>query len=140
MDGEDGVPGPPGPATPPTVYTARNDAGVSIAHELFKPVVSKTVPAGAYAINAKVDLTNLDDNDVGEGSCLLFVGGTTVDTSADHVLDQKDEVSSSDTVPLQGVTNFNGGDIQILCSVVRASDRVDATQAVITAIKTGPPQ
>ena len=58
------------PAGTAAAYTARNDAGKSMNPESGNVViVSKDVPAGSYAINAKVSLHNIDDDDWANASC-----------------------------------------------------------------------
>lgn len=128
-----------------TAFTARNDAGASLNPNVGRvDIVSKNVPAGSYAINAKVSLVNKDDDDWGDADCQLRAGGTIVDSGSDvllgHLFDgqTEDSVGHSEEYPLQAVvTNFGGGAITINCHSFSSSARVDATNAVITAIRVG---
>lgn len=107
-------------------------------------VVSKVVPAGSYAINAKVSLQNKDDDDVANTDCALKAGGAFVNVSSLLTLgpntggQELDHVGDSKELPLQGdVANFGGGAIALECEEISASDRVDANKPVLTAIKVG---
>jgi hypothetical protein len=91
-------------------------------------VVSKTVPAGSYAINAKVQLRNLDDDDEARPICSLFVGeselANIVDSAGEDVLDEMDAVNEGETAALQAVIpNFGGGEIQVGCAGNRGAGR-----------------
>jgi hypothetical protein len=51
---------------------------------------------------------------------------------------EPDAVASTEEYPLQAVVaGFGGGAITINCNTFSNSDRVDATNAVVTAIKVG---
>ena len=51
---------------------------------------------------------------------------------------EADAVASTEEYPLQAVVaGFGGGAITIICNTFSNSDRVDATNAVVTAIKVG---
>lgn len=83
-------------------------------------VVSKVVPAGSYAINAKVSLQNKDDDDVANTDCALKAGGAFVNVSSLLTLgpntggQELDHVGDSKELPLQGdVANFGGGAIAV---------------------------
>ena len=61
-----------------TVYTDRTDQ-VRIPNDGNIDVVTMLVPPGSYAINAKVSLENMDDDDAGNVGCHLHAGGNVVD-------------------------------------------------------------
>jgi hypothetical protein len=132
------------PAGTAAAYTARNDAGKSMNPESWNVViVSKDVPAGSYAINAKVSLHNIDDDDWTNASCQLRAGGSVVERGSLLTMginggQEADAVASTEEYPLQAVVaGFGGGAITIICNTFSNSDRVDATNAVVTAIKVG---
>ena len=55
-----------------------------------------------------------------------------------HSLRRPDAVASTEAYPLQAVVvGFGGGAISINCNTFSNSDRVDATNAVVTAITVG---
>jgi hypothetical protein len=132
------------PAGTAAAYTARNDAGKSMNPEAGNVViVSKDVPAGSYAINAKVSLHNIDDDDWTNASCQLRAGGSVVERGSLLTMginggQEADAVASTEEYSLQAVVaGFGGGAITINCNTFSNSDRADATNAVVTAIKVG---
>ncbi|MEJ7875758.1 MAG: hypothetical protein WKF62_03785 [Solirubrobacterales bacterium] len=141
MDGEDGATGPQGPAgTAGPAYSASLAGEVSVFN--LAPVISKTVPAGSYVINASLTLRNWDDDDVATGVyCLLRAGGTSLQRApAESTLDERGAIGYEEAVALQGtVSNFGGGQLDVSCELPLAadSDEVRATQPVITAIRVG---
>jgi hypothetical protein len=129
------------PAGTATAFTARTDS-VTIPDDGIVVVVSKNVPAGSYAINAKVHLDNIDDDDSSFAGCFLSAGGTSIDRGGIDRLDENLEVNQSEQYALQAVVaGFGGGAITVQCSEIGGafgdSDRVDAKDAVITAIRVG---
>jgi hypothetical protein len=129
-----------------TAYTARTALGTvttlnpEVGHV---DLVSKNVPAGSYAINAKGWFANEDDDDQANVRCELWVGGTLVDYGPHLTLGENAGQSVAGTAqsqdyPLQAVvTDFGGGAITMDCISFSNSDRVDASNAIITAIKVG---
>jgi hypothetical protein len=129
------------PADTATAFTARTDS-VTIPDDGSVVAVSKNVPAGTYAINAKVHLDNIDDDDSSFAGCSLNTNGTQIDSGGIDRLDEYLEVNESEQYALQAVVvGFGGGAITVRCSEIGGafgdSDRVDANDAVITAIKVG---
>ena len=127
------------PAGTATAYAARTEQ--TSMHNDPVDVVSKNVPAGSYAINAKAALRNADDDDDATVLCYLYAGDLQVDQSFFMVLTERTlEVEPTETrnFALQGVVpNFGGGAIKVSCSEVGDSDEVAVFDAVVTAIKVG---
>ncbi len=125
-----------------TVYTDLTDQ-VRIPNDGDIDVVTMLVPAGSYAINAKGWFANEDDDDQANVRCELWVGGTLVDYGPHLTLGENAGQSVAGTAqsqdyPLQAVvTDFGGGAITMDCISFSNSDRVDASNAIITAIKVG---
>jgi len=128
------------PAGTATAYTARTEQ-TSIRNDPLDDVVSKTVPGGSYAINAKAALRNADDDDDATVVCFLYAGDLQVDSSFFVSLTERElGVTPTETrnFALQGVVpNFGGGEIEVRCSEVGDSDEVAVFDAVVTAIKVG---
>ena len=128
------------PAGTATAYAARTQQ-TSIRNDPLDVVVSKVVPAGSYAINAKAALRNADDDDDATVLCYLYAGDLQVDQSFFMVLTERTlEVEPTETrnFALQGVVpNFGGGPIKVSCSEVGDSDEVALFDAAVTAIKVG---
>jgi hypothetical protein len=145
--GEQGEPGAPGESGPAFTAETTPYTGPNIKDEFSSSteILSKTVPAGNYAINAKVALENIDDDDVANADCDLRAGGTVVDQTVPVITlginvggQDLDQVANSQEIPLQAtLKDFGGGAITINCDSFSNSDRVDATNATITAIKVG---
>jgi len=127
------------PAGTGAAYTARTEQ-TSMHNDPFD-VVSKNVPAGSYAINAKAALRNVDDDDDATVICSLYAGDLVVDKSFFIVLTERTlEITPTETrnFALQAVVpNFGGGAIKVSCSEVGDSDEVAVFDTVITAIKVG---
>jgi hypothetical protein len=129
-----------------TVYTAKTDSA-GIPNDGNIDVVSKDVPAGSYAVNANVQLRNVDDNDDAIVGCSLLYSGTIIATSTSDVLVEwnggfitDDEDNRSEPFPFQTVlSDVSGGAITVKCRNGNAgdSDLVEARNAVITAIRVG---
>jgi hypothetical protein len=129
-----------------TVYTDRTDQ-VRIPNDGNIDVVTMLVPPGSYAINAKVSLANMDDDDAAYVGCDLHAGGNVVDKGTPEQLSQSPRINApesddniSESYPLQAVVrDFGVGAIRINCfeSPVQDSDQVDAFDGVITAIRVG---
>lgn len=146
--GATGLQGPVGPKGDKGDKGDRGDPGTSIAYSAAGPtvslakvatvvVVAKVVPSGSYAVNAKLTLDNVDDDDHAFAGCRLRAAGVTVDDSETFKLEEYLDVNS-ESIALQAVLpNFGGGTIDIQCHNAGASDRVDALRPVITAIKVG---
>lgn len=140
-DGADGAPGPKGDKGDPGAAIAYFAAGpaVSIGRNKEAVVLSKPVPAGSYAVNAKVTLTNIDDDDWAFAGCALHAPrGKEIDSSSGQLFLEQHLDVHAESIALQGVlSNFAGGSIEITCVIAGESDRVDASRAKITAIKVG---
>jgi hypothetical protein len=103
------------------------------------------VPAGSYAVNADVQLRNVDDDDDAIVGCSLLYGGTIIATSSADVLVEwngglvtDDEDNRSEPFPFQTVlSDVSGGAITVKCLNNGNSDLVEARNAVITAIRVG---
>ena len=77
--GPQGPQGPPGP--PPTLWIAHQGIdAVPLAGVIPDVVLSLLVPAGSYAISAKVSVTNLDPA-VQDATCVLIKGTSSGDQS-----------------------------------------------------------
>lgn len=143
--GETGATGLQGPVGP---KGDKGDPGTSIAYSAAGTnvplgrvatvvVLAKVVPPGSYAVNAKVTLDNVDDDDYTFAGCKLRAAGFTVDDGEAFKLEEYLDVNS-ESIALQAVLpNFGGGTIDIQCHNAGSSDRVDALRPVITAIKVG---
>jgi hypothetical protein len=128
-------------ASTPTAFAARTGS-VTIPDDGSVVVVSKNVPAGSYAISATVRLDNKDDNDSSFAGCSLSSGGTLLVSGGIDRLDEALAVNASESYPMQAVVDgFNGGEITVRCSEIGGafgdSDRIDAEDAAITAIRLG---
>jgi hypothetical protein len=129
-----------------TVYTDLTDQ-VRIPNDGDIDVVTMLVPAGSYAINAKVSLENQDDDDPATVHCQLHAGGNVVDEGTIEKLEENPRINAPDSIinisesyPLQAVVrDFGGGAIRINCSegAFTDSDQVDAFDGIITAIRVG---
>jgi hypothetical protein len=129
------------PASTPTAFAAKTDS-VTIPDDGSVVVVSKNVPAGSYAISATVRLDNKDDNDSSFAGCSMHAGGTMIHLGGIDRLDEQVAVNHSESYPMQAVVDgFNGGAITVQCSELGGafgdSDRIDAENATITAIRLG---
>lgn len=129
------------PASTPTAFAAKTDS-VTIPDDGSVVVVSKNVPAGSYAISATVRLDNKDDNDSSFAGCSMHAGGTMIHLGGIDRLDEHVAVNHSESYPMQAVVDgFNGGAITVQCSELGGafgdSDRIDAENAAITAIRLG---
>lgn len=124
-------------ASTPTAFAA-GTGSVTIPNDGSVDVVSKNVPAGSYAISATVRLNNKDDNDSSVTSCSLLAGGTLLVHEGIDRLDEFLAVNESEAYPMQAVVDgFNGGAITVQCGEAGDSDRIDAENAAITAIRLG---
>lgn len=146
--GETGATGLQGPAGPKGDKGDKGDAGTSIAYSVAGPttslasvatvvVVAKVVPSGSYAVNAKLTLDNVDDDDYTFAGCRLRAAGVTVDDSGTFRLEEYLDVNSESIALQATLSNFGGGTLDIQCANAGASDRVDALRPVITAIRVG---
>jgi hypothetical protein len=129
-----------------TVYTDRTDQ-VRIPNDGNIDVVTMSVPPGSYAINAKVTVINLDDDDTAAVGCDLYAGGNVID-GGQLLRDRLSEfprintpdsvINVAESYPLQAVvTDFGGGALRLNCSETSDSDQVDAFDGVITAMRVG---
>jgi hypothetical protein len=135
--GDPGAQGPKGDKGDPgeiTAYNARLET-TSVNQGPSKTILTKDVPAGSYVVNAKMDMSNGDDDDTAFTGCSLYAGGTLLDFASTILEEDSFNIGSVEAVALQGVApNFGGGQISIKCSTVD-SDRVDVERVQLTAIK-----
>jgi hypothetical protein len=136
-----------------TVFTAQTTDRVTIPNDGHIAVLSKQLPAGSYAVNAKVSLENMDDDDSADVGCWLHTGaevgsGVVIDqgprerlSENPHINAPESDINISESYPFQAVlSSFGGGAITITCkegTFPGDSDQVDAHDAVITAISVG---
>jgi hypothetical protein len=92
--------------------------------------VSKSVPAGRYAISAKTVLfMNGDDS----FSCRIYVGDNEVDEAR---INPATDAAQTQTVSLLGVANVPGGTpIEVECSAASELGQVDVNQLVAIPVK-----
>lgn len=129
--GDKGDKGDPGAIT---AYNARLET-TSVNQGPSKTILTKDVPAGSYVINAKMDLSNGDDDDTAFTGCSLYAGGALLDFANTILEEDSFRVGSVEAVALQGVAaNFGGGQINVKCGTLE-SDRVDVNRVQLTAIK-----
>lgn len=131
LKGDKGDKGDPGAIM---AYSAAVSAA-NVGQGRRKTVLSKSVPAGSYVINAKADMSNGDDDDLAFTGCTLYAGTTELD-SANTILEEDSfRVGSKETIALQGVLpGYAGGELNIECGAVD-SDRVDISSIKLTAIQ-----
>jgi len=136
-----------------TVFTAQTTNRVTIPNDGHIAVLSKQLPAGSYAVNAKVAVVNEDDDDSADVGCSLhtgsdIIGSTILDegpgerlSENPHINAPESDINISESYPFQAVlSSFGGGAITISCfegPIFGDSDQVDAHDAVITAISVG---
>lgn len=126
MNGTNGAPGPS------TAFAASDDTIIG-GNPGSVVVVSKTVPAGSYAINAKLSLNRgIDDADF---DCFLRAQGIGNIDESKATLQLE---SINETLALQGsLSNYAGGTIDVTCSEPGPSDGAAAFDAKLTAIQVG---
>jgi hypothetical protein len=132
-DGAPGAPGAPGPAGPSDAYIGRCDVCGGIGNP-GKTLVKLDLPAGFYAVFAKTDIRNLD-NDAQDAQCRLSTGESSIVRigSVDTFAGTGEGVNQSQIV-LQDLLTLNApGSVAFSCSTFIG----DASQAKITAIKIG---
>jgi hypothetical protein len=122
-----------------TVYTDRADEG-SLGNDEIT-LLFEQVPAGSYAINAKGNLRNADDDDEAFVFCQLYAGDIAVDDTNAMILTEEDLAGSPDEsrqFSLQAVVpNFGGGPVSVKCAEQGLLDRVFFFDSVVTAIRVG---
>jgi hypothetical protein len=123
-----------------TVYTDRAVQGSMGNDEI--PLLFEHVPAGSYAINAKGNLVNADDDDEARVVCQLYAGDIAVDDNTfSMILAEKEPAGSPgdrSQFSLQAVVpNFGGGTVSVKCGEHGDSDRVLFQDTVLTAIRVG---
>ena len=124
--GDTGATGPAGANGTSDAYIARSN-GDDIMH-LGADVVSVSVPAGTYVINAKTSLAN-DDGDNQTAICTLSTG----DRSDVRINGMDAGGSASTTIALQDSATFNAAaTITLHCN---GFNSIFAFRSVITAIK-----
>jgi hypothetical protein len=139
-DGDDGADGAPGQQGPPGVSTAyaasveREELGTNPSVEV---VLSKTVPAGTYAVNAKLEAQNgvgIIDMDDAVIRCSLFAGAASIDANDVYLFD--DEGVSTASLALQGtIVGFAGGALEVRCQETGSSNAASVEEVKLTAIK-----
>jgi hypothetical protein len=127
QNGEPGPVGPAGPAAASTAYIARQDSEHSLGSTPVT-VVTRNLPAGLYAVFAKTNLENLD-NDAQSFACSLSTG-----ESASARLPGWDGGYYSQSLVLQDLLTLNtAGSVSMSCTGYDGN----ASGAKITAIKVG---
>jgi hypothetical protein len=128
IQGIPGTPGAPGAAGTSDAYHANDFTfGIEILSET-RTVISKQVPAGSYAMFAKMELVDLLQDEL-NARCVMRAGGAAVDdTGTIHI-------AGGEWVPLQGVVSgFAGGTIIVECNE-STGHRLLVTHIGLTAIK-----
>jgi hypothetical protein len=123
-----------------TVYSDRVVEGSMGNDEIT--LLFEHVPAGSYAINAKGNLVNADDDDEARVVCQLYAGDIAVDDNTfSMILAEKEPAGSPgdrSQFSLQAVVpNFGGGTVSVKCGEHGDSDRVLFLDTVLTAIRVG---
>ncbi|MEJ7876040.1 MAG: hypothetical protein WKF62_05205, partial [Solirubrobacterales bacterium] len=140
QQGPQGEAGPQGPAGSSGTSTAYNaEVGfVNIGGAVGEvQIISKNVPAGSYVINAKVVLSNQDD-ETSKPLCNLRASGASIDFSEVSLPagSGTGAVVPSATIPLQAtVNNYAGGAISVGCTEPDTSNGTETRNAELTAIK-----
>jgi len=125
--GPEGPQGPPGP--PPTLWIAHQGIdAVPLAGVIPDVVLSLLVPAGSYAISAKVSVINLD-NVRQAAFCMLSTGDQSVVVLGAGADDSAQVISL-----LDGATFTTDETITLRCS----TDNGEAANAVLSAIEVTP--
>ena len=136
-DGEDGAPGPQGQPGLSTAYAASNERVAIGDNPGVVVAITKAVPAGTYAINAKLEAQNgfgFVDVEDAVINCTLFAGASAIDST--EIFIDEDEGSSTSSLALQGtVTNFAGGALQVRCQETSSSNASSVEEIKLTAIK-----
>ncbi len=125
--GPEGPQGPPGPGGAGNIWITRQVDPIALGNETAKQVLSLKVPAGAYAISAKVSVSNSTDA-VQAADCTLSTGDTSVVELA-GVNDDMEQVISL----LDADTFTSETPIALKCFTTQGS----ATNGVIAAIEVG---
>lgn len=126
--GPQGIAGPQGPQGVPGIgkaYAGESD-GFNIAANTTRTVISKTVPAGTYVVNAKVAFFTTGTESV---SCQIYAGATELDNSRW----EPSAAGLTTTLPLQAVgTASPAQPLRLVCST--AADNGALDDAKLTAI------
>jgi hypothetical protein len=128
-----GPPGPPGPEGPPgpagagNIWITRQSNPVALGNEMEVQVLSLTVPAGTYAISAKVSVAN-SVSAVQTAYCTLSTGDTSVVELAGVDDDMEQVISLLDADTFTSETT-----ITLKCFTTEGS----ATNGVLAAIEVG---
>jgi hypothetical protein len=137
--GAKGERGGVGPVGPSTVYAGFYDGGISFENDAWPAtaviVTLPELPAGAYAIQAKMVATsNSTEDDLTE--CILDAEGDT-DTENDYLGEGKGDTSFA-PFSLQVVHTFTApGEVTIKCGHVRTGTPAGINSIKITAIRVG---
>jgi hypothetical protein len=129
--GAPGAPGAPGPAGSSTGYAASDHKSID-ANPDFVEIVKKTVPDGAYLINAAAWVINGDSDDPADFICQLKVNGSAIREAHEYV-DEHSSGLDQASLALVGATQ-HGGDFAVSCKEVAGSDLSDV-HADLTALK-----
>ena len=93
--------GPRGPSNAYEAHVVRVDLSQNAV------ILSKTVPAGSYVINAKTMLTNLNQSSPVHVICQLLAPSNTLLDESDVDLPALSTTSGSTTIPLQATVSFD---------------------------------
>ncbi len=119
--------GPPGPAGGGNIWITRQSKPVALGNEMEVQVLSLTVPAGSYAISAKVSVAN-SVSAVQTASCTLSTGDTSVVELAGVDDDMEQVISLLDADTFTSETT-----ITLKCFTTEGS----ATNGVLAAMEVG---
>jgi hypothetical protein len=105
-------------------------------------VVSKTVPAGSYAINAKLLAVNTDTTATQAVDCFMAATGFNVsialDTTSATLPKNAPPAAGRDTMALQTATTFtNTTTVSVICSRSGGTADVTALQMRLSLIRVG---
>lgn len=126
----------PSVTTVPCVIFGHKNTFVSVQSGGFHRVGAMTVPAGKYAITAKLTLSNSGSNPASVG-CIL-TAGTQVDQSDDLVASSDPTGTADSTVVLTGTHAFSSsGTIAISCNDFSATNTISAHFIHSTAERVG---
>lgn len=132
--GSAGAPGATGPSGASEVYVTRHDANQTINQQGGSIVTTLVLPAGSYALTAKVDVNMGPYNALGEQNavCAIYQGGNAVDTaygSLNQYSDANLALSAAVTVAAEETA------FQMICGSVSGQLAGFTHDAVMTAVR-----
>ena len=134
--GSQGPQGPQGPAGVTTAFSVSADLTTIDANPSFVTVLSKTLPAGSYAINAELELRNGAINDDAFFTCFLRAQGFDKIDGVQAALQEAPDPGYIESAALQDVLiNYPGGTVDVVCQESGPSNESSVRAATLTAIK-----